>query len=89
MITTQEDLKLIWDDWGCTHRLTKIYIKEDYLYFGLDQKESIIKAGFYFITGFWGDAMGLSDTLQGARETDNKWVIPSRALMFFYRGVGI
>jgi hypothetical protein len=79
-------MKLIGEDWGHTHRLTKIEVKEDYPYCGLGG-DSILPAGAYFISGFWADAAGLCTTLEKARETRNDFIVPSKALMYFYRGV--
>ena len=77
-------LKLIGGNWANIHRLTKITIKEDYNYFGLEGTKQTLKKGVYYICGFWCDAMGLSDTLQGARDINNKYLIPSKALIYFY-----
>ena len=77
-------MKQIGENWDKIHRLSKIIVKKDYEYIGLGGK-STLKVGTYFITGFWADAVGLSDTLNGAREINNKCILPSKALMRFYK----
>ncbi len=75
--------ELIGDNWDEIHRLTKIEVKEDYPFNGMDGAE-VLKAGNYYITGFWVDAMGLATTLEKARGIDNEFLVPSKALMYFY-----
>ena len=78
-------LKLINEGWDKTHRLSKIIVKQDYRFNNIGGKETILKAGVYFISGFWCDAVGLDDTLKDARKINNKYLIPAKALMYFYK----
>ena len=76
---------LIGEEWGKTYRGTKIFIKEDYYYIGFENKKTFVPKGYYFITGFWCDAMGLnSENANGL----NQFVCPSKALMYFYKARG-
>ena len=77
-------MEQIGENWGNIFRLSKITLKEDYPYIGFNGK-AILKKGTYFISGFWCDAMGLCETLEEARNINNKFVVPSKALMFFYK----
>lgn len=77
-------MKQIKKDWNKIYRLSKVTLKED-LKTCCMAGEVILKAGTYFISGFWADAMGLTKTLKDARDLNNKWLIPSRDLENFYR----
>ena len=74
-------MKQIKEDWTKVYNGSKIFVKDDYEFIGLDKTKEILKAGYYYICGFWCDAMGLSHTKEG----HNDVVIPSKALIYFYR----
>lgn len=73
-------MKLIGDRWNKITRGSKITIKENYSFTGLNGKEAIIK-GDYFITGFWANAMGLNRTNP---EGESEIFAPSIALKYFF-----
>ena len=77
-------MEQIKNNWNQIHRLSKVTLKEDLVYTGFEGK-TILKKGVYFISGFWANAMGLSDSLKSARKINNKWVLPSVCLKEFYK----
>ena len=74
-------MKLIGNRWNKPHRGSKILVAYDYSFKNMDKIQSTLKKGYYYICGFWGDAMGLSFTKDGF----NDIVVPSKALMYFYK----
>jgi len=42
-----------------------------------------LRPGIYFISGFWANVVGLTETLEDARTMNNKWCIASSELSKF------
>jgi len=62
---------------------SKVTLKKSFEFIGLDQSKKIVPSGNYYISGFWGDACGLCNTIQEARDQDNKIIVPSKSLIYF------
>lgn len=71
--------------WDTIRARSKITLKEDTAFKGLckEDKPTILKRGTYYISGFWANMCGLSDTLEKARENINDYGIFSIDLKKF------
>jgi len=78
-------MKQIKERWGEIKKGTIIKVKTDYSFMRFNDKKSVLPKGNYYVCGFWCDAMGLSKTNSGF----NDFVVPSKALMFFYDKVEV
>lgn len=71
------------DNWDNIPRLTKITLTQDLQTMTFNNKQITLKPRTYYISGFWANVMGLSDTFNDAQILKNKWVIPSEHLKHF------
>jgi len=79
--TNMKEMKQIGKRWDKIFRGSKVIVKKDYSYTGFQGVPRVLKAGTYYINGFWADACGLRTT---AKDGLNEQVIPSASLQFFY-----
>lgn len=77
--------KLIGKDWNITHRGTKVFIKKDLVYSGMNHVKGILKAGTYYISGFWIDLVGLCTTREKAYNQTSDVFLQSEELKKFWR----
>jgi len=75
-------LKEIGKNWDITHIYTKVFLANDTEFESFKGK-IIIKSGFYFISGFWANVVGLSTTHKNALETKTEYHIKSVNLKIF------
>ena len=69
-------------NWDITHIYTKVFLVNDTEFESFKGK-IIIKSGYYFISGFWADVVGLSLTHKNALETKTEYHIKSVNLKNF------
>ena len=72
--------KKIGENWKTIRRGSKIYVSKNTKVATLSGKR-ILKKGYYYITGYWADAVGLN---KKSAQGQNEYVLPSAKLQDFY-----
>lgn len=74
---------MVQEKWNEIKARSKIVLERDMKMMGFNDEWRDLKAGTYYINGFWLDMCGLATTLEKNRQCDNDVCIKSTELVHF------